>query len=281
MGLSPLYIFVALLIFSVASVLQVFLEKNISRRMLVALGEAVAFVALFSQYDGWLVLLVTGLLVFVVLFFGYWRARSYLDNSIEISFFGITRRVLGRVTTAALLFVVLVYAPQAKGGGTFIARGDFRTLFDWSSGLLNNFYPGITFTGSFGDLSQNFAKTQLQNNPAFNEMSLSAQNAAVAQAVAQLAGEVKKTTGIAPVLSDPTSDVAYNYIVAKLSDLQVQFQDKFLIGWAIAVFLLIRTTGIVFVWVAQFTSLMFYEILISLGFMRIAEVTQTKETVEY
>lgn len=280
-GLSPWFVLAALLIFSAVSVLQVFLEKNIARRTLVALGEAVALVALFSQYDDWQILSVTGLIVFGVLLWGYWRSRTYLTNSIEVAFFRTTRDVLGKVTTAALLFMILVYAPQAKGDGIFVPRQSFKTFFDWSSGFLNNFYPDIRFTGSFGELSQNFAKVELQNNPTFNALSPSAKNAALKQAVAQLSGEVARATGVAPAPSESTSDVVYDYIVAALANWQTQLQNKFLIGWAIVIFLLLRTIGVVFVWAAQFVSLIFYEILIALGFMHIAEATQTKETLEY
>jgi hypothetical protein len=280
-GFSPWLVAGALFLFSSFSVLQVFLAPRIPRRALVLLGETAALVVCFVAYDPWQVVLVTAAAVFGLLLLGYFDSRSTARNSMEVAFFRTSRSLLGKFATAVLLFMILVYAPQAEGQGVFIPQSSFKTLFDWSSGFLNNFYPGASFTGSFGALSESFARAELANNPSFDVLSPSAKNAAVEQAVTQIAGEVKKTTGVTPDPSEPTSDVIYRAIVATLNDWQNRLQERFLVAWAIVLFLALRTVGVVFVWVAQFVALVVYEGLLASGFMHISEMSQTKEVVEY
>jgi hypothetical protein len=280
-GLSPWYVLGAFLFFSACSVAQVFLAQKSSRRVLVILGEAVALMVFFVVYDPWQILVPTGGAVFLILLWGYLTSRSEVRNSLEVQFFRATKGVVGKLTTAVLLLMVLLYAPQAQGQGAFIPQSDFRTFYNWASGFFSNFYPGIPFSGSFGDLSQSFAQKELDSNPTFKDLSLSAQNAAMAQAIAQISGSIANTTGVAPSPTEPTSDVIYRAIIATLDYWRSKLQNQFIIAWAIIIFLAVRTIGIVFVWAAQFVSLIVYEVLLAAGFMHIAEVTETKEVVEY
>jgi hypothetical protein len=280
-GLSPWYTVAGLTSFAVLSALQVFLAQGIGRRVLIILAEAAAMVVAFAFYINLQVVLIAGGIVFVVLFWGYFAGRMEVGNEVEIHFFKATASAIGKVTTAAILFLLIVYAPQAQGQGIFIPRASFGTLFDWSSGALNSLYPGVTFNGSFGAFATSLAKQELANNPAFLQLSPAEQSAAVTQATAQLSNGILKTTGVAPTSDEPVSDVAYNYILAMLKNLQNQFQSQFLIVWVIALFLIFRTVGFIFVWVAQFISLIVYEILLAAGFMRIEGVPQTKETIRY
>lgn len=280
-GISPWYVLGALFLFSSLSVLQAFLQSGTGRRALILLAEAVGLLVFFSTYDDFRILGVAFSIVFVFLYWGYLSARGYLKNSIEVPFFGTARAVLGKLTTAALLAMILVYAPQVGTRGAPVPRESFKTFFDWSSGFLNNFFPGVPFNDSFQTFSQEIAKMELANNPTFQAMTQRAQNAAITQATAQIANTVKQTTGVAPAAGDQVSDVVYNYIVATLAGWQARFQGEFIIGWTIVLFLILRTAGTVFIWIAEIVALIFYEILLSAGFMRVVEVPQTKEVVEY
>lgn len=280
-GISPWFVFGGSLLFAACAVLQVFLAQKIVRRVLVMLGETIALIVCFVFYDDWRVVLVAGAVTLVVLMWGYFTSRAELQNEMEIRFFKVTRGVLGHVTTAVLLFMILVYAPQAEGSGIFVPRESFRTLFSWTANFFENLYPGVTFNDSFANFSGEFAKAELRDNPTFLSLSQPEQNAAIEQAVSQLSGSVEKTTGVAPAPTESVSDVAYNFIVATLTHWKNQFQGQFTIIWVIVLFLIFRTIGFVFIWIAQFVSLIIYELLLALGFMRIDKVTQTKEMTAY
>ncbi|MGC9599481.1 MAG: hypothetical protein ABSE18_03810 [Minisyncoccia bacterium] len=280
---SPWYLFAAFLLFSACSALQVFLAKGIGRRTLVIFGESVALIACFLFYDSWLIAGIAGLVAFAVLLWGYFASRSALRGSIEVQFFRIARSVLGKVVTALVLVMILVYVPQAESQGqpVFVARGDFHVFFDWAAGVVNGFYPNVPLAGSFGTFAENIARTELAQNPAFGSLNQSEQNKTVAQAAAQLTASVAQTTKIAPAPDETVSDVAYDYLVATLVGLRDHFQTQFIAVWAIILFFILRSIGIAFVWVAEFASLIVYEILLATGFMHIDKITQTQEVITY
>ncbi len=280
-GFSAWYILGGLLIFATISVIQSFLASSISRRLLVILAEVIAMVAVFVFYDDVIIVIVAGAVTFIVLSWGFISSRSEIRNEMEIRFFTASRGVLGRVTTAALLFLLIVYAPVAQGEGNFIPRESFRALFSWSASFLDNIYPGVSFNGTFNAFAESFAKAELAHNPTFATLPPEGQNAAVEQAAAGLSTSIAQATGIKPAPNEPVSDVAYDYVAAMLANWKNQFKDQFLIVWIIVLFLILRTLGFLFVWFAQFVSLAVYEILLAAKFMRIEGVPQTKETIFY
>ncbi len=280
-GLSPWFLLSGLVTFGAFSVIQVFLALSVTRRAVTILLETAALTVFFVKYDAWEILLLAAALTFIALFYGYARSRSEVKNSVEDQFFRGARHMLGALATAALLFMILAYAPQAEGQGIFVPRQSFQTFFAWSSGFLNGLYPNIPFNGTFSEFSQGLARTELDNNPAFKAMTATEQAAVVNQASTQLATEVTGATGVAPAPSDLVSTVAYNYIVAMLSGWRNQFQTSFVVVWVITLFIVLRTFGIVFVWVAQIVAVIVYEAFLSAGFMRVTEIAHTKEVVEY
>jgi hypothetical protein len=280
-GLSPWFVLVALLAVGSVEVLQVFLAPSISRHGLILLVEAAAFVLFFIRYDDWQIVLIAGALAFIVMFYGYVRSRSEVKNSVEIQFFRSTHHMLGALTTGALLVMLLVYAPQAQGDGIFLPRQSFQTFFAWSTGFLNDIYPSLPFNGTFSQFSESLAQEELSKNPTFNSLSPAEQSQTITAESTQLSAEVASATGITPNPSDQVSTVAYDYIVAMLSGWKNQFQTTFIITWVIALFIVLRTLGIIFVWVAQLVAVIVYEAFLSSGFMHITETQHTKEIVEY
>src|SRR5258708_7460738 len=152
-GLSLWFVFAAFLVYSACSVLQVFLTRKNSRGVFVFLAEAIGLLAFFVLYVSCEFFVVPWGVAFLIFVGVYFTSHSEIQNSMEVQFFGTTRSVLGKLTTGLLLFMVLIYAPQAQGEGAFIPRNDFKMFYDWSSGFMNNFYPGIPLSGSFSDLS--------------------------------------------------------------------------------------------------------------------------------
>ncbi len=281
-GFSPWWVIAGLLVFSAASVLQVLLMTKTGRRALVILGEAAMLLVWFIFTDGWQIAAGTGVIVFLLLLWGYLSARSHLRNGIEISFLGTSRRVIGKLATAAVVFMILVYAPQAAAGGAALApRASFGTFFDWSAGVVGAFYPNIPFTGSLGAFSEGIAKTELRQNPSFTLLDPNSQNAAVAAAAAQITANVGAATGVAAAPGDSLGDVAYRAVANLLAGVRQKFPRAFVFAWAVVLFFILRSVGIVFVWVAQFVALVAYEILLAAGFMKITQETQTKELISF
>lgn len=280
-GLSPWYAVAFFLAFASLSVLQVFFVQNPLRRTFVILCETVALIVCFFFYDDVRTVLIAGGIAFVALLWGYFSSHGDVRNDLEVQFFHSTRNVLGKIVTAVLLIMIIVYIPQAQGDNIFMSRDNFRTLFDWAAGFVANFYPGLPIAGSYGDLSHSIAHSELASSSVFKGLTEPQQNVAIDQAIAELSDAVTKTTGVAPTQSEPVSDVAYDYIISALMGMKDKFQGQFVVIWIIILFLVLRTVGIVAVWIAQFAALILYELLLAVGFMHIEEVTQTKELIGF
>jgi hypothetical protein len=271
----------ALALWGVLSVLQVFLAKTFMRRMFVLFGESLAALIFFYRDDP-AILITTVIVIFAFLAWGYMASRTDLTNSVEIQFFRITSNALGKLVTAGLLFMILIYTPQVNQGSVFVSRQNFREFFDWSAGLINNIYPNVALNSSFQTFAQGMATMELKNNPNFQTMTPQAQSSTISQTASQFEDSFGTTSsGVAVAPTDPASDAFYNFIVGMLQAWQSEGSSWFIIGWAVVLFLALRTLGILFVWINQFIALIFYEILLASGFMKITEATQTKEMIGY
>ena len=217
----------------------------------------------------------------VMLSWGYFSSRSRVKNALEVPFFGASGDMLSKFTTAVLLFMILIYVPQISGNALVVSQQSFRTFFDWTSELINGFYPELSLNSSFGNFAQSVSKMELDNNPSFQSLNAAQQNVAVQQATAQFAQSFLQSASTPVATSSPTSDAFYNVLDGVLSAWQSQSSGWFDVGWVTILFIGLRTVGILFVWIAQFISLVFYEILLASGFMNISEETRQREVIGY
>jgi len=306
-GFSFWFAFGALLLWGALSVLGGFLEKDISHRFLVLFLESVALIAFFYTY-AWQALAIAFILVFPCLLWGYFSVRRELRNTIEVRFFIASGKVVGKVITATVVFMVVMFASLANmNGNFFISQSSFNIIFGWSAGFVNNFYPNLKFDGTFGDFAQDVALMQVKNDPAFGALMPDEQSAVLTQSAGQIASAFSSapvtipaapanasstapasfvaltapvTPAISATLAEPTNNVFYTYLAALTAKLQDKFGTAFIGIWALGLFLILRSIGIIVVWIAQFVSLIFYELLLALGFMKISEQPATKEIIE-
>jgi hypothetical protein len=287
-GLSFWFTLAALFFWGTLSVLEGFLQKKLSRRALVIFLEAIALIPFFTTYD-WTALIFAEVIVLICLFWGYLSVRRSLRNSIEVRFFSASGRVMGKLITAAIVFMIIMYAALINdNGGFFVSQRSFNTFFGWASGFVNNFYPTVPLNGSLGDFTQAIARIQLQSNPAFQSLTPTQRDQALAESANQLAGAFvgssASSTAPAPVasttLDQPTSNAFYGYLERQMERLQNKVGSAFVGLWGLILFLILRSVGIIVVWIAQLVALVFYEILIATGFMKIVEHPATQEVVE-
>jgi hypothetical protein len=279
-GWSVWFLFAALTFFAVASVMEVFLSKGGWRSIFVILLEVVATLGFFWR-DEVTVLGIIAAIMIVMLVWGHMSAHAQVQNGIEIPFFGASGNILGKFTTAVLLFMILAYVPQIGGNALVVSQQSFRTFFDWTSGLVNSFYPELSLTGSFGDFAQSASKMELQNNPSFQSLNTAQQNIALQQAATQFTQNFLKNASGTIATTSPASDAFYNVLNGVLSAWQNQSSGWFDVGWVTVLFIGLRTLGILFVWFAQFICLIFYELLLASGFMKISEEPHVREVVGY
>ena len=279
-GVSVWLILSALMLFGVASVMEVFLARSGWRSFLVIVLETAAALGFFWK-DDLRVVAIIALIMIGMLIWGHFSAHAQVRNGIEIPFFGASGDILSKFTTAVLLFMLLAYVPQIGGNALVVSSQSFRTFFDWTSGLINGFYPGLSLNGSFGNFAQSVSEMELANNPSFQSLNTAQQNLAIQQATAQFTQSFLQSAAAPVSSSSPTSDAFYNVLDGVLSAWQSQSSGWFDIGWVTVLFIGLRTLGIIFVWIAQFVALVFYEILLASGFMKISEESHPREVLGY
>ena len=280
-GFSPWIVLGILLVFGAISALQVFLEKKAFYRMgLIFVETAVLLLPFFSM--NLRLLICIGVLIFIFLFWGYLRGRSELRYGARIRFFKATQGVVNKLVTAVLVFMVVAYVLiHGIGGNIFVNDATFGGFFNWASGYFNSFYPTITVDGSFQDFAQSVARTQLATVPAFQTLTQGEQDSAVQSAGAAIEKNFSDKLDIAVAPSTPMENVVYSFIVHTLNDWRSSFSLWFAVIWGVTIFFTLRAFGIIFAWLAQFFSMLFYEGLLAIGIIQIVSEPQTKESVEF
>ncbi len=267
-------------LFLTFSALQVFLTKSSDRRFLVILLETVAFLLYFYSYD----LKLLGMSALVFLFFYLWgtiSARGELQNSLKIKFFRTVRPVLGRLTTAFALVVVILYLERWDQKNIFVSEETFQGVFSWAVGFTNNFYPDLNISSSFDKLLENLTRVQLQNNAAYNALNPDSQQSAFKNATNETRVSLGTRLGINISLGESTGKVAYDFLIKMLNDWRNRFQRLFIVGWIIAVFLIIRGIGSILTLLIGFISFVVYQIMIASDFIHISGETASKEVIGF
>jgi hypothetical protein len=279
-GLSVWILLGAVVFFGVMCVMEVFLAKGAARSFVVIFFETAASLGFFWK-DDMRVIGVIALIMLAMLLWGHFSSRSRARNAVEIPFFGTSGNMLGKFTTAILLFMILAYVPQIGGNALVLSQQSFRSFFDWTSGVINGFYPELSLNGSFGNFAQSVSKMELANNPSFQSLNTAQQNIAIQQASDQFTQTFLQDAAKPVASSSLTSDAFYNVLNGVLNAWQSQSSGWFDVGWVTVLFIGLRTIGILFVWLMQFISLVFYEILLASGFMKVFEETTQREIIGY
>jgi len=266
--------------FGVCSGLQALLINKTSRRLLVIAGEVIVMGAFFYGSDP-AFFVAALLLMFGFLALGYWEMRQELHHATTIRFFTVTKGMLGKFMTGILLLMILLYLPQQSSPALFISENSFDSFFTWSANFVQLWYPNLPLIGSFGDLSQKLIESELKNNPTFKSLSLENQSTTVATNASQLLTSFSNNLGFTVHASDTVASVVYSFIMETLGGWQNRFAGAFVVGWSVLIFLVLRSIGIVFVWLIQILLAICYEILLALGVIKVREHPATQEVVEF
>ena len=264
----------------IVSALEALLEKSAWRRIGISIIEALAFfVPLYTQSPQ--LLGISAAIVFIFFMAGYAQCRSELNHSIIFRFFPSTHGVAAKTVTALLLVGVILYIPRIGSGSIFINESGFTVIFNWAAGIAGNFYPNLSLTGSLADFSASVAKESFSGNAAFAAMSSGDQTATLSAAASAIEENFSKFFVATSTPSSMMSDVAYRSIEATLQMWRARSFFWFSLAWGAAVFLILRTIGVVVVWIGQFFAMIAYELLLAAGVIRITEEAQTKEVIGF
>lgn len=278
--MSPWVVFAAFLVFGAASAFQALLCKEAGRRAFIIACEVAALSMFFYVVD-WRFLCAAAACAFVLFFWGYLSSRVETDHGMDIRLFKSTKSVVGKIMTGTVIFLIVVYIPLWQPNGIFVSQTNFNYFFEWASGALSTLYPNIQISGSFGDFANNIASAQLKGVPAFESMNSKNQAAALAQGASGIIDNLSKNLQMKVQPSDSVGAITYQFITKMLTEWKDQFQGLFFAGWGIVVFLVVRSVGIIIVWIDQLLILVFYEILFAFRLIRVKGEPRTKEVLEF
>lgn len=277
----------ALSLWGAASFLEGILQKDAARRFGVIVLETVALGSFFYGYSLSALAIAAGIAL-LSLAWGYFSVRRELQNTVEVRFFTASGKAVGKVITAAVAFGVIMYTSVLAGEGNFfVAKSGFDFAYQWAAGVASSFYPTIPFTGSFGDFAAGVARVELQGSSMFQNLSQADKNTVVWQSASEImAAFAPNASGTAAAAaasmnSEPAHDVFYRYLLTQAGILEGRFTNFFIGAWGLLFFLIVRGVGIIVVWLGQAVTLIFYELLLATGFMKIKEESSTKETITY
>ncbi|MEK7195317.1 MAG: hypothetical protein AAB655_01335 [Patescibacteria group bacterium] len=279
-GYSFWFLSGGLVLFAAFSVIQSLLTKSPGRRFLVILLKTIALLSFFYYYDT-LLLVATGVAVFVFLLWGESTASSELENTLEIKFFKTAGIILRKITTALVLLFVGLYLPLWMQSNTLIPQDNFLTFFNWTANFVTTVYPEINLNSTFGKFTENIAVFILSDNQTFKDLPPQGRQAAIAQTAKQIADGFSKSVGANISPDEPVSDFVYRYTTKSLADWRSRFDNLFIAVWALVVFIFIRGFGFLFYSIAAVVSFLLYQILLSTGFIHLIGESRTHEIVEF
>jgi hypothetical protein len=265
--------------------LQVFLVKGFGKIALAILAESIGLVAAsglvkFGQIPFW-ILLAAGAIFFFFTLAAARTGRKYAENSLKLNFFRTTYSLLPRAIIAMIVFVSVIYGASFNPV-KFLSPASFSAVLRPFQPLLSRYLPGVTFDSTMRAFLAKSAELTLQQQMISGQFELPAgqtSNQIIAGTAANFSTQLERYLG--PIDPSKTiSETIYSAVDQKLSNLIASW-PAFLVSIVIGVlvFLLLKSVAFLVFWPTAFLGLIFYEVLLMIGFVRVSLETRSREIV--
>lgn len=274
---SILTVLASALLMLIFSVFQSLLVSSSRRRQLVVVLQTFGLLALFLLHPVKIVL-VTLVLVFIFLWAGQREMRSRLDNGVEVRFFSAIWPQVTRCITALCFFAILMYFPSlSEGKQILISESTFSSFYSFSAGIVQRLYPDINMETSIMELARGIAREQIVGNRQMLMVPQNIRDGLIEQAASTTIQNLERSLDISIRSEDSVSLTLYKYLASQLNRWQTDYGVWFLVGWVVAVFLVIKSFGaIAAVFVASLATLL-YHLLVAAEYIRIKGEGVTRE----
>ncbi len=277
-------VFTAFVIFGILTSLEVFLIKNIYRRLFVILLESLAIIVFFLDRTWWALLISLGVLL-IFQMAGEWHARSDFKNSIEQHYTRVSKIKLKKMATSIALVAVLLYLPNlnhqsVKIESAFASPQMFETFYSWTTGVIKGVNSKIDLDGTVGSFIDSLAQNKL-DSAEFNNLTVAEQNELKISATKDISDQLSKTLGLEINREEKTSHFFYNLVIQYLGKWRNQIGGSFLIAWIVFFFLVVRTVGFILsLFIAGLSYLVIQTLLVT-GFINVVTENRTKESISF
>lgn len=271
---------IAAAVFIAISSLNTLLKKDFFHRGVVIVLESLVFTLIFWGLPVW-VLLSTFLVVLVMSLWGAVSGRAEMDNSLEVKFFRITHKPLGRTITALSVVAILLYVPNWQDKANFISEKAFDSMFATSKNVVGRLYPEFNFNSDMNALAESLAQTKLNENSQYQLLPPAVKAEVAKKTSSEVVKSLGQNLGLELTGTEDIATVLYKYILKLLESWRTKLGGAFLVIWGITVFLFIRGIGTFVGYFVAFFAYVIYHVLLSSGFIKIESELQAKEVVDF
>ena len=286
----------ALLMFLVVNILNVFFIKHRSILYSLALVETALPILLFMsriRAELW-PLVIAFSLFFVFVVAGLRQGKAYLENSIKIRFFAITKLVTPRLVTGVLIGVSIVFYMQCFSlGGTCaegVGREFVKQTLNASQPIVNLWVPSVSPNQTVADFFHQFAVAEVNStsfrmnsapiitNNGISEIPVKVKDQIIDSFSAQLRKTVEDKVGPLNPKESVLNEV-YRVIVQYLSGFSEMMKKLMSVGVAVLLFFLLKGFGFLVYWFVDLVAFLIYKLLIAANFATVNYETRNREFV--
>lgn len=267
-------------VFAGVSVLGSVLTKKLGRRTLVIIFESLGFILPFLGMPIDL-LAISFAVMFILLFWGEYLSHEDADNSVEVRFFRLAKRPLSKMLSALTLVAVILSIPAWGQSKSFMSKASFDSIFGLTTGVVSGLYPEYKFGSNLDAFAKSIAEGQLNKDSQFVLLPAAIKNRVLDDASVKILDALSNASGIQLNPDETFASVAYDYLNKTLNDLKQKFGTNFTILWALAVFLLVRSTATLLGYLISLIAFVAYHALISFKVIRVATENKPREIIEF
>lgn len=223
-----------------------------------------------------------GFVVFLVFAWGIFKLQRALENTLEIDFFHLAKVFLSKMAMGtAILLSVFSYFLFSVKGGPVIPLEAFKAFLRPNEKVVAVFFPGFSFDKSLQLFLADVLEKQLADKvPNFATLPVSIKEGLIAPFQQQIVDGLQKFSGIKISLKDPISDVAYDVLAVKFSQLNEPLKSWTLIGVFVGLFFTIQILFVPINWLLSIVLFLIYSFLLAVNFASIKMESRSKEVVE-
>lgn len=281
-GTGLLLVILSIAGFALFYLFETLLQKSFWRRISVLLLQIIVLLSFFYNLP-YKFLTSAALIVFFLLFWGEEKSRAELKNGLEIRFFKVVKPLLAKLTTAMILFAIILYLPGWNPDKNLLPEKVFQPFFNSLTKTAERFYPEIRFNSSLEDFAVSAVRFNLNKNPDFLALEPADKEKILEQSTEEMVGSLGKVFGIEAQKEKKESlgSVVYKFLFRVFKQWQENLGGLFLAGWMLGVFFIFRAFGTLFRLGVAVLAFIVYQGLLYLNVIHIKEENQIHEVVEY
>ena len=272
------WVIIVFVLFLIFFVLQTFLVSESGQAAFLIALQSFALGFIFINSNIWILIFIA--VNFLILYSANAAGRKIINNSLKIRFGEISRVVVyGGIVAVALIVSAVIPMFLESTQNMPISHTVFEDIFSVNQGWINKFVPGFTTTSTLEEVANNISQNSVNELPQAKYLPTKEKqqlvNAANKSFYDKISGFINSS--IDPVMKIP--DIAFQAAKDNFMKLPDNLKNFVYVGIGALIFLTAASISWPIRIIVSFLAYIIYEILISLGFIRISLEDRSKEVI--